>query len=102
MYNHSPGDVHVKTCVGFFFGGGGGGELMETSSKYANENVLLAVVVISQQIDCNGVASSKHLSLLEWGHAIMFVFRKKGNGILRFLRETSGQALYTKKEEEIN
>lgn len=22
MYNHSPGDVHVKTCVGFFFGGG--------------------------------------------------------------------------------
>ena len=25
MYNHSPGDVHVKTCVGFFFCGGGGG-----------------------------------------------------------------------------
>lgn len=63
MYNHSPGDVHVKTCIGFFFGGGRG--LRETSSKYANENVLLAVVVISQQIDCNGVASSKHLSLLE-------------------------------------
>ena len=28
----------------------------------------------------------------------MFVFRKKGNGILRFLRETNGQALYTKKK----
>lgn len=66
MYNHSPGDVHVKNCVGLFFDGGvGGGGLRETSSKYANENVLLAVVVISQQIDCNGVASSKHLSLLE-------------------------------------
>ena len=29
MYNHSPGDVHVKTCFGFFLvaGGGGGGGL---------------------------------------------------------------------------
>ena len=38
MYNHSPGDVHVKTCFGFFFwwrrgGGGAKGNVLQLCQR---------------------------------------------------------------------